>query len=351
MRQRAGYTLVELVVSAGLASLLMGGLASALFLASSALPTNSASAPSASRASRALAQFVDDARHANRILALSNQAAAWETPDRNGDGRPEKVRYDWSGEAGAPLLYQLNDQGAVRLLDSVQSFRLATSRRLLRAEAIFVPDVKFRSYAESTTNNTGNSTTVEAPAGVAPGDLLLVALATDGTPGGSVTTNVTWSGLASVTSSSNAVTLLVGWRLAEADEPATYAFSWTNNEKHYAWVMRFTGHDANNPIGPFAQFSGWSNAPTSPNVVPNAANSRIVRIGAFDGAFGSNAQVALHQFINFGGPSGSGAVRGGSGHAIRHNPTAGGGDHAFGPLTSSTYYCTVTVALRPSLTP
>ena len=134
-RSRRGYSLVELLVASASAAMLMGGLASALFLSGEALAPDHVSI-NASDASRVLATLRDDLRHATRITQLSGTSATFYTADRDGDGQQEKLRYAWSGEAGAPLVFEYNDGGEQTLITSVQTFELTGMTRQFFAPAL-----------------------------------------------------------------------------------------------------------------------------------------------------------------------------------------------------------------------
>ncbi len=69
-------------------------------------------------------QIISDLRSAVSIAANSASAIEFTVPDRNGDGLDDTIRYEWSGVAGAPLLYGYNDQPAQVLANAVHSFNL-----------------------------------------------------------------------------------------------------------------------------------------------------------------------------------------------------------------------------------
>jgi hypothetical protein len=111
------------------------------------------------------------------------------------------------------------------------------------------------------------------------GDLLIAAVATDGAT--SLTTPAEWE-LIDYGDMDGQVTLGAWWKIAEASEPSP-TFTWTGvGQQAYGWIMRFTGHNAANPIN--ASYMNGQNAanPISPAVNTTAGCSMILRLGAFD---------------------------------------------------------------------
>lgn len=123
---------------------------------------------------------------------------------------------------------------------------------------------------------------VPVPTGTIEGDLLIAAVATDGSttisaPGG-------WTEI-DQGAASGEVTLGAWYKIAGSSEPANYTFTWLDNQQTYAWMMGFRGADVNNPINTFAfgTSAGTSN-PACPSVTTTVNNCIILHLGAFDGA-------------------------------------------------------------------
>ncbi len=121
---RPGATLVELVVSMAAATILMGGLASAVVLATRALPENRGVLENVTAASQVGQQVAADLSCAIAVLSRSTRAIELQVPDRNGDAGPETIRYAWSGTAGDPLYRQYNGNTAAAILDNVGLLQL-----------------------------------------------------------------------------------------------------------------------------------------------------------------------------------------------------------------------------------
>jgi hypothetical protein len=142
--------------------------------------------------------------------------------------------------------------------------------------------VQFQSFTEAANGANVTSITLATPAGTSAGDLLIVAVATDGATSSTLATALPGWVLLDSGLGAGAVTLGVWWKFASASEPSTHSFTWAGGEQVYAWMTRFTGHDPAAPIGAFSWNAGTSANPTSPSVTSTVANSLILRLGAFD---------------------------------------------------------------------
>jgi len=122
-RDRRGYTLLELMVCLPLATLLIVGAGSSVYIASKA------SVQDTERIARREGAFVahrlaQDLREATSFAVHSDQAAEFSVPDRDSDGVPETLRYAWSGTAGDPLTLCVNGSAPASLLPQVYQFHL-----------------------------------------------------------------------------------------------------------------------------------------------------------------------------------------------------------------------------------
>ena len=131
--RRPGYTLVEVLISSVSASILMAGLASALFLAGRALEGGSAAAER-SRAADAQSTLLTDLEHATSFSERADHAVTFSVPDRNGDGTAETLRYAWSGANGGELTLSVNGGTPAPVLTGVKSFRLNWFTRDIQPE-------------------------------------------------------------------------------------------------------------------------------------------------------------------------------------------------------------------------
>lgn len=129
-RRRAGYTLLELVVASASAAVLVGGLASSLFIAAQSLDTGSDTLAVRRAASLTLEKISRDLQAANTLSELTATSVTMTVPDRNGDNVAETIRYYWSGTTGDPLLEDYNGT-TTTLASDVQAFSLAWATRLI----------------------------------------------------------------------------------------------------------------------------------------------------------------------------------------------------------------------------
>lgn len=121
-------TLIEVLLSAAILAILMGGMASAVALASRAIPRSSANASVAQvqgSIAEAMEQMDADLAVAKTITQLTPTAITMTVADRgHGAAGDETIRYSWTGVAGDPLTRTYNGGTAVTLLSGVKSFAL-----------------------------------------------------------------------------------------------------------------------------------------------------------------------------------------------------------------------------------
>ena len=94
---RRGHTLIELLISTVTASVVLGGMASSLYVASQALDLDDGEIATRTRNSRALSRMLSDVRHALSFSEIGTHSLTFTVPDRDGDNSPETIRYAWSG--------------------------------------------------------------------------------------------------------------------------------------------------------------------------------------------------------------------------------------------------------------
>jgi hypothetical protein len=120
---RPGHTLIELVTATVASGFLLAGLGSVMLIANQV-----ANAPTASNdrveASAAVSELANELRFATFLVSPSANALEFVVADRDADGASERIHYEWSGVAGAPLMRSFNGGTAVPVVDSVQDFQL-----------------------------------------------------------------------------------------------------------------------------------------------------------------------------------------------------------------------------------
>jgi hypothetical protein len=264
---------------------LIGGLASALFVSSRALDPSRGAASRRTAADRAAAALLSDTQHALQYTERTATALTLTVPDRTGDDQPETLRYAWSGVSGSPLTRSVNGGLAVAVANDVRSLAFVTDELVVAADDVTIPkNVSWPIVQDiqSVVRSTGTTTaSVTRPTGTAAGDLLLAAIAVNGNRKASLVAPTGFS-LIDLNDESTTVTLGVYWKVATASEPASYAFSWSGNDRAVAWVVRVSNQFVGNPITTFTTGNGSSAAPSAPAAGTTLDQSLVMRFGAFD---------------------------------------------------------------------
>jgi len=123
-RRRRAFTLLELVFAMVAMTALMGGLASALVLASRAIPDDASPAAVAIDAYYAADQIAGELFCARSFSERTATATTFTVADRDNDAIAETIRYAWSGTLGDPLTRQYNTAAAVAVVDDVREFEI-----------------------------------------------------------------------------------------------------------------------------------------------------------------------------------------------------------------------------------
>lgn len=134
---RRAYTMVELVLALATSTILLGGLASAMIIATKAMPDAKSPLTAAVDAAAAADQLATDLYTAHTITERTDTQLEFRVADRNADGCPEVIRYEWSGVAGTPLRRRYNDGLPQSALADVQEFDLDYDVRPL--DSTYVP--------------------------------------------------------------------------------------------------------------------------------------------------------------------------------------------------------------------
>ena len=133
---RRGYSLIELVVSVGAATVLLGGLGSTILITNSGLDAQHSADGQAVDAAIAQRDLMSDLQHALAFSERTPEAVTMIVPDRDGDGAPESIRYAWSGVVGDPLTYEYNAGPPVSIAEDVHQFQLDFLTRAITAPVI-----------------------------------------------------------------------------------------------------------------------------------------------------------------------------------------------------------------------
>lgn len=123
-RRQPGFTLVELILSMAVMSILMGGIASAMLLASRAVPDRRTALTAVNESYQALEQINAELATAKGFKNLGTNQVVFTVGDRNADGVDETIRYIWSGIEGTELKRMYNADALTTALTDVYEFQL-----------------------------------------------------------------------------------------------------------------------------------------------------------------------------------------------------------------------------------
>lgn len=128
------FTMIEVVTSMAISSILLVAIGSAMVLAGRALPASDGPMTAALSTASVVDKITAEMQYALQFSERTSQAIQFTIPDRDGDGKPEKIRYTWSGVAGAPLLRSYNGGNAAQLLPSVQSLSFSCAQQQVQEQ-------------------------------------------------------------------------------------------------------------------------------------------------------------------------------------------------------------------------
>ncbi|MFB3892485.1 MAG: hypothetical protein ACE15C_10740 [Phycisphaerae bacterium] len=127
----AAFTLMEMVLSLGIATILLMGIVGAMFIAQNGMASSAARADCFWQESRATQMIALDAGLATAFTERTSTAVTMIVPPRNGDTQPETIRYAWSGVPGDPLTRQYNGEPPATIASNVHQFNLTYLLRTL----------------------------------------------------------------------------------------------------------------------------------------------------------------------------------------------------------------------------
>jgi hypothetical protein len=212
------------------------------------------------------------------ITGLTQQSLASTGSGGTSSQVGENYFYSWqvflpAGPTGAATATCGNDIAAthqltLKPLQTAQTCTVAAKLKLLTT-------IQPRSTSTATLN-LGPSISVNAPAGVVPGDVLVATVAKSGAE--VLTTPAGWTKVDSVLDNS---TMYLGlyWRVAASGDPASFAWTWAGGTSRYAagGITAYIDVDNDNPVDAHAA-AGVSNTTSfpAPTVTTTFANDLIV---------------------------------------------------------------------------
>lgn len=273
--RRNAFSLIELLVATGAASILLVGLVSAIAIAARAFEV-----PQSQKAIELSKATLDLSLVAGTATQLPTQTASsisFLVPDRDADQVSESIEVSFGGTAGGPLNLSQNSATPVPLLPSVASFSSQTNTITLPSRTVpTVPTVQFVGFSESKVKK-AEQISIQQPAGTSPGNLLILVVAIHDPDKDSLEASG-WTEL--VNTENGHVTLGVWWKNASSST-GTHEATWSKGEDAYAAMLTFSGHNTTAPIGAGLYTIGTSDYPTIPSVTTSVDESMILCIGGF----------------------------------------------------------------------
>ncbi len=131
---RRGASMLELMVMLPTATILIGAMAMSITNMMRARSQDDSLFRSTYDLANAANQIASDLESATALVASSATFIEFVVPDRNVDGLPEQMRYEWGGATGInanKILWKYNDQPLTALFDDVGAFSLQTNTTLV----------------------------------------------------------------------------------------------------------------------------------------------------------------------------------------------------------------------------
>jgi hypothetical protein len=292
--RRPAYTLLELMVALGSASVLMVGLSSALFIAAQGLDLDQGASASRGRADAVVGRMLADARAATRYRSVAPTAIEFDVADRTGDGAADRLRYEWNGVVGGPLTRTLNGGSPVTLLRDVRALTFGSTTRVVTAQNVMTTPLTVSpmlwSQAAPSTAIGATSLVLTTPAKVVPGDLLIAMVASSNEQ--TTVTAAGWTQLCYAVNGNNSKLRLSVWqRTALTSEPSTHSWYWPNAADAIGGILTISNHHPTTPVAPTGMATRDNNSGIMA-LCPSAPVAQSNSIGIRFGAFGANVSVA-----------------------------------------------------------
>ncbi len=129
-QRRSGVTMLELMITLPSATVLIGAMAMCITIMMRAKSQDDSLFRSTYDLSNAATQIASDIESAVSHVSSSTTHMEFVVPDRNSDGLPEQMRYEWGGTTGAnanKILWKYNQGPLSVLFDDVGTFELQKS--------------------------------------------------------------------------------------------------------------------------------------------------------------------------------------------------------------------------------
>jgi hypothetical protein len=210
----------------------------------------------------------------------------------------------------------------------------------------------FRSASSNQNGAGATSLTINKPAGVVAGDVMVAAVGANGNT--SITAPAGWSstGLSNATAWSNTGWIQVAFKVAGASEPASYSWPLGTTRVGAGTIVDYIGVDNAAPIQTSAVGTGTTSPAVAPTITTTSANQMVIaNVGGRNttGAFTFTNPVGTTDRVEI--YSSTGAPRVGNDSADFRQAAAGATPtRSFTIAPTTTAWAGITVGLKPNTT-
>jgi hypothetical protein len=152
---------------------------------------------------------------------------------------------------------------------------------LFGATVVIADIVSGNVSTNSSTHATYTLVTVDSPASVTVGDLLLANIAINGGSPANVTAPSGWTQIFR-TDNDTDVSLISYYKVAGASEPTNYTWTIDTQTRAEGGITQYSGVDTSNPIDAFAGNFSRGKVATTSSITTSSANEEVVASFAFD---------------------------------------------------------------------
>ena len=135
---RAAFTLIELVMSIAIISVIMGGIAGAIMFSARQMARTAETETRSFTTCEILAEINAELALAMSVERRSDDAVTFTVGDRDGDGAPETISYEWQHDDDDPaqwaLLRTYNDGAPAVIAQDVRYFEMTYLLRTVKPQ-------------------------------------------------------------------------------------------------------------------------------------------------------------------------------------------------------------------------
>lgn len=141
------------------------------------------------------------------------------------------------------------------------------------------------------TNVAYSEVSVDTPADVGAGDILIANITFLGGTGAQITIPDGWN-LIEHTNKGNDISIASYWKAATDSEPDEYVWKISPTTRAAGGITRFSGVDAGDPIGPVSESSGRGTTATAPSITTTTEDSQLVALFSIDAGLFSGGRFS-----------------------------------------------------------